>query len=60
MGMILIAIMMSGNLPFNIVWVGTTLDDIFHILIIRMRIVRMGVILGGNFLGGRYPGVEFS
>ena len=58
--MILIAIMMSGNLPFNIAWVGTTLDGIFHILIIRMRIVRMGVILGGNFLGGRYPGVEFS
>ena len=58
--MILIEIMMSGNFPFNIVWVGTTLDGIFHILIIRMRIVQMGVILRGNFLGGRYPGVEFS
>ena len=49
----------------NIVWVGTILDWIFWIGVIRvgnlwvgifrMGIVRVGVILGGNFPGGNWP-----
>ena len=54
----------------NIAWVGTILDGIFWIAIIRVRIFwvgifQVGVILGGNFPGenfpgGSYPGWEFS
>ena len=59
----------------NIVWVGTILDRIFWIAIIRVGIFWVGVILGGNFPGGivrvgvildgncpigSYPGWEFS
>ena len=49
----------------NIVWVGTILDGIFWIAIIRVRIspvgfARVGVILGGNCQGGSYPDWEFS
>ena len=49
----------------NIVWVGTILDRIFWIAIIRVGIFwvgifQVGVILGGNCPGGSYPGWELS
>ena len=49
----------------NIVWVGTLLDGIFLIAIIRVGIFWVVIILSGNFLGrncpgGSYPGWEFS
>ena len=59
----------------NIAWVGTILDRIFWIAIIRVGIFwvgifqvgifQVGIILGrsfpnGNFPGGSYPGWEFS
>ena len=54
----------------NIAWVGTILDRIFWIAIIRVGIFwvgifQVGIILGrsfpnGNFPGGSYPGCEFS
>ena len=54
----------------NIVWVGTILNRIFWIAIIRVGtfwvgIFQVGVILGRNFPGGNcpggsYPGWEFS
>ena len=44
----------------NIFWVGTILDGIFWIAIIRVGIFQVGifqegVILGGNSPGGSYP-----
>ena len=39
---------------------GTILDGIFWIAIIRVRISPVGVILGGNCQGGSYPEWEFS
>ena len=49
----------------NILWVGTILDEISWIAIVRtgifwVGIFQVGVILGGNFPGGSYPGWEFS
>ena len=49
----------------NIVWVGTILDRIFWIAIIRVEIFQVGIfqvgdILDGNFPGGSYPGWELS
>ena len=44
----------------NIVWVGTILDRIFWIAIIRMGIFQVGVILGGNFLWCGFSGWELS
>ena len=44
----------------NIVWVGTILDRIFWIKIIRVGTFQVGIILGGNFPGGSYPEWEFS
>ena len=44
----------------NIVWVGTILDGMFWIAIIRVGIFQVGVILGGSFQGGSYPGWKFS
>ena len=38
------------------VWVGTVLDSIFWIRIIRVEIFRVGIIMGGNFPGGNCPG----
>ena len=43
-----------------IVWVGTVLDGIFWIAIMRVGIFQVGVILGGSFPGGSYPGWKFS
>ena len=39
----------------NIVWVGTILNRIFWIAIIRVGIFQVGVILGGSFSGGNFP-----
>ena len=49
----------------NIVSVGTVLDRIFWIGIIRLGIFGVIIILGGNFSGenfpgGSYPGWKFS
>ena len=44
----------------NIVWVGTILDRIFWITIIRVGTFQVRVILGGNFPGGSYPEWGFS
>ena len=43
----------------NIVWVGTILDGIFWIAIIRVGIFQVGVILGGSFPGGNFPGGSY-
>ena len=45
----------------NILWVGTILDEISWIAIVRVGIFwvgifQVGVILGGNFPGWSYPG----
>ena len=40
----------------NIVWVGTVLDEIFWIGIIRVGISWMVIILGRNFSGWNCPG----
>ena len=44
----------------NIVWVGTILDGIFWIAIIRVGIFQVGVILGGNFLWWGFSRWELS
>ena len=54
----------------NIVWVGTILDGILWITIIRVGIFQVKVILGENFLrwgfsgwelsGGNHPGGNFQ
>ena len=44
----------------NIVWLGTILDRIFWIAIIRVGIVRVGDILDGNFLLWEFSGWELS
>ena len=43
----------------NIVWVGTILDGIFWIAIIRVGIFQVGIILDGNFPGGNCPGGSY-
>ena len=40
----------------NIVWVGTILDWIFWIWVIRVGIFWVVIILGENFPGGKCPG----
>ena len=39
----------------DIIWVGTVLDRIFWIGIIRVEIFMVRIIMGGNFTGGSYP-----
>ena len=48
-----------GFTGLNIVWVGTILDGIFWIRIIRVVIVRVGVVLAGNLSGGNCPGETY-
>ena len=43
----------------NIFLVGTILDRIFWIAIIRVGIFQVRVILGGSFPGGNFPGGSY-
>ena len=49
-----------GFIRLNITWVGTVLDGIFWIRIIRVGIILVGNFPGRNFSDRSYPGWEFS